>query len=249
MKPLRVKGYGSIPHLPNSRMGAGDHHCHEGQECIATREMRDWRDRCIVTLKLDGCNVSVANVPGEGIVALNRAGYRADSSPYIQHRQFSAWVRSVSHWFDVLKPGHRIVGEWLALAHGTRYDWPADLPPFVAFDVFTEDNKRLSWDEVKHVARLCRVTYPIVLHDSMCVPLSVNDAMRVVRRRLMYESDMPEGAVWRIERDGVFDFMAKYVRPEKIDGKYLPGKTGGEPIWNWKLDGFEHESQEFGVKP
>jgi len=241
MKPLKVKGYGSIPHLPNSRMGPGDHHCDEGQGKIATREMRDAKDRCIVTLKLDGSNVAVANIPEVGIAAINRAGHFAESSPWIQHRQFAAWVGSVRHWFEPLKPGHRMVGEWLSLAHGTRYQWPEDIPPFVVFDVFTADNRRLSWDEVKHVSRLCGVTYPIVLHDSMCVPLSVEAAMKAVNRRLCFEQDAPEGAVWRIERNGEFDFMAKYVRPDKVDGKYLQGVTGCDPVWNWRLDGFDHE--------
>ena len=33
-KPLGRKAYGSIPHLPGSRIGPGDHHCHEGQRRI-----------------------------------------------------------------------------------------------------------------------------------------------------------------------------------------------------------------------
>ena len=32
MKPLKQKSYGSIPHLLGSRLGVGDHHCHEGQQ-------------------------------------------------------------------------------------------------------------------------------------------------------------------------------------------------------------------------
>jgi len=36
-KPLGIKSYGSIPHLPGSRIGIGDHKCHEGQERIATK--------------------------------------------------------------------------------------------------------------------------------------------------------------------------------------------------------------------
>ena len=31
------------------------------------------------------------------------------------------------------------------------------------------------------------------------------------------------------------DFMAKYVRPDKIDGKYLPNVSGGEDVWNIEL--------------
>jgi hypothetical protein len=38
-----------------------------------------------------------------------------------------------------------------------------------------------------------------------------------------------------MERKGVLDFLGKYVRPEKVDGKYLNGVGGieREPIYNW----------------
>jgi hypothetical protein len=48
--------------------------------------------------------------------------------------------------------------------------------------------------------------------------------------------EAPEGAVWRVERKGKFDFMAKWVDPTKVDGKYLPELHSSEyiePIWNW----------------
>jgi len=47
-KPLGRKNYGSIPHLPNSRMGIGDHSCHEGQARIATIKARDKNDEVFV---------------------------------------------------------------------------------------------------------------------------------------------------------------------------------------------------------
>lgn len=51
-------------------------------------------------------------------------------------------------------------------------------------------------------------------------------------------TDPVEGCVWRVERRGVVDFLTKYVRPDKIDGSYLPkeidGVMHGEPIWNWR---------------
>ena len=40
MKPLGHKAYGSIPHLPNSRMGPGEHHISPGQAKIATEAVR-----------------------------------------------------------------------------------------------------------------------------------------------------------------------------------------------------------------
>lgn len=46
-----------------------------------------------------------------------------------------------------------------------------------------------------------------------------------------------EGAVWRVERDGRVDFLTKWVRPDKRDGRYLTGTANSlvsEPIWPWK---------------
>lgn len=45
-----------------------------------------------------------------------------------------------------------------------------------------------------------------------------------------------EGAVYRVERRGEVDFLAKWVRPDKQDGCYLPEVSGGEAVWNWRPD-------------
>ena len=55
--------------------------------------------------------------------------------------------------------------------------------------------------------------------------------------------ELPEGAVWRVERNKatgkrgetkrVVDFLVKYVRSDKVDGKYLPDIAKQPPIWNW----------------
>ena len=34
--------------------------------------------------------------------------------------------------------------------------------------------------------------------------------------------------------NGVFDFMTKFVRPDKQDGKYLSRVSGEPDVWNWK---------------
>jgi len=46
-KPLGMKNYGHIAHLPGSRMGPGDHSCELGQARIATLKARDRRDHII----------------------------------------------------------------------------------------------------------------------------------------------------------------------------------------------------------
>ena len=86
-KPLGIKNYGSIAHLPNSRMGAGDHHCDKGQARIATEKARDRHDTIIVQEKLDGSNVGAARIDG-AIYPLGRAGYLADTSKFRQNWDF-----------------------------------------------------------------------------------------------------------------------------------------------------------------
>lgn len=63
------------------------------------------------------------------------------------------------------------------------------------------------------------------------------------KRKQRLAIDPVEGAVWRVERsnptgakgerkEGV-DFLVRYVRPDKVDGLYLPEISGKEAVWNW----------------
>src|SRR3990172_1947089 len=139
MKPLGGKAYGSIPHLPGSRRGPGDHACHEGQSIICTERARDRHDEIIVQEKVDGSCCAVARVEG-AIVALGRAGYLAQTSPYEQHQRFADWVRRHVDQFAALPDGWRVVGEWMLQAHGTRYRLPHE--PFVVFDLIAPSPDR-----------------------------------------------------------------------------------------------------------
>ena len=71
-------------------------------------------------------------------------------------------------------------------------------------------------------------------------PLSIEAAMGFIGTRGRFgvlNEDLPEGAVWRAETRGQYNFMAKYVRPEKVDGKYIPQFSDQpEPIWHVPLD-------------
>jgi hypothetical protein len=228
-KPLGHKGYGSIPHLPGSRLGPGDHHCHVGQEAICWHKARDQHDRIIVTEKLDGSNVSVAKLNGETL-AIGRSGYLAQTSRYEQHQIFAAWVRENEKRFaDCLRDGERLVGEWMAQAHGTRYRLPHE--PFVVFDLMAGQN-RLPHDECRRLAASQGFAAAAILHDGGPV------ALDKIEPRLANSShgalDPVEGAVWRVERRGEFDFIAKWVRPDKKDGFLLPELSGADPVWNWR---------------
>ncbi len=239
-KPLGRKNYGSIPHLPNSRMGPGDHKCHEGQERIATIKARDKHDEIIVQEKLDGSNVGVARI-GDSIVPLGRAGYTAASSPFLQHRLFSNWTyKNTERFMAVLEDGERLVGEWLAQAYGTIYDLPHE--PLVVFDLMA-GKERITYDDF-HSRVYSYFVVPYLIHRGD--PIAVKSAMKELGAYGHHGAVNPvEGVVYRIERNKlvdrhsgnrkrIVDFLAKWVRPEKKDGVYLESVSGGEPVWNWQ---------------
>ncbi len=240
-KPLGIKNYGSIAHLPNSRMGFGDHHCDEGQARIATLKTRDKHDRIIVQEKLDGSNVGVAKVDGQ-IFALGRAGYLADTSRFRQHREFANWVyQNQDRFLSVLQDGERLVGEWLMQAHGTRYELVHE--PFVAFDLMVGTTRTLFDEFLRRVSVGNFVTPKVLTQGS---PSSVEDTLAKLGKFGFHGAlDQIEGAIWRVERNELtnpgktgerhwrVDFLVKYVRPNKVDGIYLPELSGKPEVWNW----------------
>ena len=241
-KPLGMKNYGHIAHLPGSRLGPGDHKCEAGQARIATFKARDRHDHIIVQEKLDGTNVGVARVDGV-LYPLVRAGYFADTSPFEQHWRFAQWVyANQDRFLAVLRDGERLVGEWLMQAHGTRYRLKHE--PFVAFDLMV-GTKRARYDELMARVKNGEFVTPTVIHRG--APLSIEAAMQALDAYGFHgASDPVEGAVWRVERNELVnpgrngernwtvDFVVKYVRPDKIDGAYLPEISGQEPVWNWR---------------
>lgn len=215
-KPLNGKAYGHISHLPNSRMGPADHSCHDGQFRICCEQTRDKHDRVIVTEKLDGSCCAVAKVNGE-ILALQRAGYLAATSPYPHLRHFADWVEKNTKRFEALAEGDRVVGEWLAQPHGTIY--VLEHEPFVLFDWIGPDGRR-PHDEARSFFSKTELPAAHVVHSGGA--FSVHDAMEKLGTYGRHgATEAVEGAVWRVERKGKFDFIAKWVRPDKVDGKYL----------------------------
>jgi hypothetical protein len=87
MKPFPKKNYGSIGHLPGSRLGIGDHHIQEAQAKILTDKARDYKDLIIVQEKLDGANVGILRHEGQ-LIGLTRKGHRAIDSPMEQFQMF-----------------------------------------------------------------------------------------------------------------------------------------------------------------
>lgn len=226
-KPLGQKAYGSIPHLPYSRLGTGDHYIQQGQADIALKKTRDRKDLVIVQEKLDGSNCSVAKIQGF-IVPLSRAGYLAETSPYEQHKYFAKWVASESERFDaLLREGERVCGEWLLQAHGTRYKLPHE--PFVPFDIMI-GTERCPYHQFLLRVLPLGFTVPRLLSIGYSFPL--DNALELIKISGHGAIDEVEGAIWRVEREGKVDFLTKFVKQDKVDGKFLPELNGGETYWN-----------------
>lgn len=230
-KPLGGKSYGSIPHLLGSKLGDGDHHVHEGQHMICTEKTRDKYDLILVQEKYDGSNVGVANIGGE-IIALTRAGYTAESSPYEQHHYFAKWVAKNRRRFaEMLPESVRICGEWLLQAHGIKYEIPDE--PFVAFDII-ENKKRLPYALFSEIAQNYNFTLPRLIkmrYGAISIEESIGDNTTFMKPWI--RGERKEGVVYRVERNGVVDFLAKFVLNDFVPGAYLPEISGKPEVWNF----------------
>jgi len=230
MKPLGHKAYGSIPHFDGSRMGPADKHCNEGHQRIMTQKARDWHDLIIVQEKVDGSNCSVANIDGV-IYALTRSGYKAITSPFEQHHYFDRYVyKYVDLFRRIIYPGERIVGEWLLQAHGTRYNLPHG--PFVAFDIMKEHDRMPYIEFIKRIGD--SFPTPRLIHIGQ--PMKLRHAVDAIKSSGHGAVDQVEGVVYRCEREGVVDFLCKWVRPDKKDGIYLPEVSGKDAVWNYDIN-------------
>lgn len=214
LRPLGAKSYGRMHHLPGSRLGPAERHLPAALAARLTVSPHD-EDRIWVQEKLDGTNVAVARI-GDDLVALTRAGYRAADSRRLQGRLFDAWVKGEQDRFlAVLRPGERVVGEWLYHAHGTRYVLPHE--PFVAFDLMrgqertplAELTQRLSGALVLPALHAQETHDPAALF-SAAAGHGGHGAVPV-----------PEGLIYRLERGDRVEVVAKWVRPEYVEGLYF----------------------------
>jgi len=225
MKPLGGKAYGSIPHLPGSRRDESDKLLNDGQVRMLTTERKDRKhDKIIVQEKLDGSCVSVARIDGE-IKILGRAGYELHTSSYRQHHMFVDYVYSnISRFDELLEDNERVVGEWLAMAHGIKYTLSYGQEPFVPFDIMT-GAKRVPYDEFEERVTSQCFTTPHLIHRGCPYPLEIAKG----HTKSKHGGEFSEGVVYRLETNGEVNFLAKWVNPRHICGKYFDSEN---IVWN-----------------
>lgn len=235
-KPLGRKTYGSIPHLPQSRLGLGDHKTSEEQARIALGNPRPG-DKIYVQEKLDGSNVAVTKLADGRIVALGRTGYLAESSPYVQQQIFADWVYANIDRFHAVLDKYNgeaawISGEWLAQSHGTKYQLHHE--PFVAFDLFLPDGKgshqRCLHREFVNEIAPANFVFPFTVSSHLADgPMDLESVKSYFPEFGFHGAlEQIEGFVWRVETSEKVDFLCKYVMPSKVDGKYFGDLT----VWN-----------------
>jgi hypothetical protein len=230
VKVLTHKAYPSIPHLPESRLGVSDKHIDAPRALMLTQQSRHDTDRVVVQEKLDGSCVCVYRF-NDKIFALGKDGDLAECSPNASRQLWANWVLEHKERFlRLLDNGERVCGEWLAMVHGTRYHNIRE--PFVVFDLFDTENRALSYEMLHARVTQHHFETPTLLHNGdVC---SVEQALANLDKKHYPSLDMPEGAIWRLERNNRVLFRAKYVRPDKIDGCYLSEKTGQPSLWHWQ---------------
>lgn len=212
------RNYGSIPHLSISKMTQqADKKIERHQEELLTKKARDWKDLIIVTEKIDGSNVGVIRKEGR-LIPITRKGYTAESSPFEQHHLFDKYIKRSETNFDFLCDMWRITGEWMIKTHGTKYNISNE-SPFCAFDIFDDNNKRLPYLEFRDICTRYNIQTTRLLHIGQ--PISIKNAIKLLGSGFYGNPDKPEGVVYRMEREGKVDFLAKWVHAEKEDGKYM----------------------------
>lgn len=235
-KAIDGKAYGSIPHLPGSNIGIGDYSIHVGQARICTEKTRDAQDLVIVQEKLDGACVAVLKTR-DGIKAIGRAGYLVETSQHEHMRRFKPWVDQRWEQFDrILGIGEWIVGEWMTMAHGIEYYIDSEDLLFSAFDIYTPiqstgGKRRLESRKFHDLCDYVGLNRVYDLHRGEA--LSIDDAMELLNQRSPVSPirpiyGLPEGLVYRVERNGKVEFLAKFVQRGHIPGKFF--EEG--PIWN-----------------
>lgn len=228
-KILGCKAYHRIPHLIGSHATEGDFFVNKGMNRICTQKTRDPKDKIICQEKLDGTSVAIARINGI-LVPVTRKGWQANTSKYKQHHLFSDWFYKHQDHFEFLNEGQRVCGEWLAQAHGTLYTLQHE--PFVPFDIIglngAKSYNEFNSDLPDFFPR------PHLLHDGSSI--SIEEIDRILGYHGHHgATELAEGAVYRVEREGKLDFMAKYVRAEKKIGYYLNKK---DITWNINLDNY-----------
>ena len=212
IRPGKViqKNFGSISHLPGSKMIDDVDRLLGEQEInwLIKRRRDPATDIVIVTEKVDGMNAGVLKQNGL-LYPLMRYGYDVRTSDISWIRGFGRFVQDNQYrFYELLKEGERICGEWMLKTHTLQYNLQHE--PFVAFDLIDASNARESYS--KFIDRIHRFdfTSPGLVHIGESIPPDM--AIQIMGCGYHHVMDgCPEGVVYKYESSGKFVCSGKFV--------------------------------------
>lgn len=229
-KKILTKAYGSIPHLPCSKMTDKhdklvDEHKVELFTSIdaimsyfCTAEVTRRHIRVYITEKVDGSNSAVYKDNDGLLHPLMRKGYDVRTYPnnpaYLSLKKFADYVEQNAERFDeLLNPGELLNGEWMLKQHSLKY---AVDEPFIPFDITRKRIKgtNIEIDYEPYQSFVKRVN-AIGMKETECIStyaMKPQDAYLLLGEHGYHGClDKPEGLVYRLEVDGKFNSYAKFV--------------------------------------
>ena len=122
--------------------------------------------------------------------------------------------------FDaLLADEERVCGEWMIKTHSLFYKLPHE--PFVVFDIIKSavKQKRPSFAEIIERCEKQGFTTVGLVWAGGAIP--VDEALQKLGGGFHGCRSVPEGLVYRYERDGTFEMSAKYVSNLSVGGDFM----------------------------
>ena len=104
------------------------------------------------------------------------------------------------------------------------------------FDYFTPKNERLLQSDLRQITGKYGLNMPRLLSEGE--PIAVNALLPISNQKTKgFESEeSPEGIVYRVERKGKVDFLAKWVRSDFPTGIFCINIEEQNLVWNASLN-------------
>lgn len=241
-----IHGYQPFPYLPESQRPAGGIELPPVDAAICTEQAQEG-DLVLVLEKLDGVSVGIARKYGE-LSPINGIGNTlTERAKGAEYKLFFQWFRRNRRRFTWLGDGERVMGEWLAQAHGTRYNLVGTgHAPLVVVDIAKSNHWRAPYSETVSRCADAGLECAEILYMGGAVPVEDALARLSIDGLPVLGGDTHEGVVYRVERRrGVrgnvgVETLAQYVRHEHRPHRYLPGFADNPAtmpiLWNWNAE-------------
>jgi hypothetical protein len=215
---LIPRNFGSIPHLPGSRMkDADDVSLDINQVDSFIRKTREPYHKIRIMEKIDGSNSGVLKRNGL-LYPINRKGYDVRSIPsnILAHKVMYTWAKWVNEHYDLydslLDEGERLVFENCIVQHTLRYRFGKQEPVFLLAK-YDKNNQRIPFDDYINIAKQNNIRTPHLFTTGCALP---PDVILQNHGSMVGGRDGIEGLVYYYEENGAITGLAKYVSNDLI---------------------------------